>query len=123
LKTIIIRQLTLFQFPTQEAVAFHSLAQIPTTASPYAWVSNFISSIRSEEIQTIEFYVWFSSEPQLDQVPWATLSDILTDLGIPMLIFHVSGIGADMDLVKGWFMNRLALIDPTKTTIEFNFSG
>jgi len=126
LKMIAIHQITLFQFPplvTQEIIASHSFAQPHTTALPYAWLPNFISSIRSEEIQTIEFYIWLSSEPQLDQVPWTTLSNILVDIGVPMLIFHVSGTGTDMDLVKGWFMTRLAIIDLTKTVIKFDFSG
>jgi hypothetical protein len=56
-------------------------------------------------------------------VPWTILSNILVDVRIPMLIFHVSGIGTDMDLVKGWFMNRLAIIDLTKTVIKFDFAG
>ncbi|KIM42336.1 hypothetical protein M413DRAFT_409612 [Hebeloma cylindrosporum] len=125
LKTIIIHRITLFQFPslvTPVATAFHSIAQPSMLSSPYAWLPTIISSVRSEEIHTIEFHIWFSSEPQLDQMPWAALCNVLTNLGITTLVFHVFGIGADMQLVRGWFMKRLAPIDLTKTTIEFDFS-
>ena len=107
---------------TPEAAAFHSFTQPSTVASPYAWIPTIISSVRSQEIQTMEFHIWFSSEPQLDQFPWNFLCNILTDLGIALLIFHIFGTGADMELVRGWFMKRLEPIDLTNTTIEFDFS-
>ena len=125
LKTIAIHKITLFQFPpfvTPEAATFHSLAQPSMIASPYAWIPTMVSSVRSQEIQTMEFHIWFSSEPQLDQFPWNSLCNILTDLGVLTLKFHVFGIGADMELVRGWFMKRLGPIDLTETTIEFKFS-
>ena len=125
LKTIVIHGIILYQFPpifSPEAAAFNSSSQPSMIASPYAWIPTIVSSVRSEEIQTIEFHIWCSSEPQLDQFPWSSLCNILSNLGIPTLIFHVFGIGADMELVRGWFTQRLAPIDLTKTTIEFDFS-
>ncbi|KAF8970215.1 hypothetical protein BDZ97DRAFT_1725414 [Flammula alnicola] len=125
LKAITINQITLFQFPsliTQNGATF-SPHELLVTTSPYAWIQSFISTSHRESLQTIAFHIWLSAEEQLDGIPWPILSNALANIGMREIHFHISGVGRDMDLVKAWFTKRLTAIDPTKTTIEFQFSG
>ncbi|KAF8899766.1 hypothetical protein CPB84DRAFT_1730771 [Gymnopilus junonius] len=121
LKSIIIHQINLFQFPSHVVQVTQSLST--SILSPCAWIPPFISTIRSTVVQSVDFRMWFSNETQLDIFPWSDLSSALLKIGVPNLRFHISGIGRDTDLVEGWITKRIEIFDQNKTNLQFDFLG
>ena len=120
LKTITIRQVTLFQFPSPETNAVGRFTTNPSiTESPYACIPALLSTIQSFHLQAITFYIWLSAEFHLDSVNWSQLADIFNRLEVPRIRFSITGIG--LSLVEDWFRKRLRTIDSTKTALEFAF--
>jgi len=123
LKTIIIRQMMLFVFPSVDPDALGGSTPHPSimasTESPYACIPALFSTVKSHHLQTITFYVWLSAEFHLDSVDWPQLAELFNRLEIPRICFSITGIG--LSLVEEWFRKRLRTIDSTKTVLEFAF--
>jgi hypothetical protein len=120
LKTVTIRQVMLFQFPSIDTGGFRvNSSMVAHTQSPYACIPALLSTIRSHHLQTITFYIWLSAEFHLDSVNWSELADLFNRLDVPRIRFAITGIG--LPLVEDWFRQRLKTIDSTKTTLEFVF--
>ena len=123
LKTITIRHLMLFKFPSAETDAVSGLTPNPSilgpTESPYACIPALFSTIQSHHLQTITFYVWLSAEFHLDTIDWSQLADLFNYLEVPRICFSITGIG--LPSVEDWFRKRLRTIDSTKTALEFTF--
>ncbi|KAF8801108.1 hypothetical protein BYT27DRAFT_7198706 [Phlegmacium glaucopus] len=124
LKTVTIRQLMLFQFPSSDTDAMGGLTPHPSipapTKSPHACIPALLSTIQSHHLQTIKFYIWLSAEFHLDSVDWSQLADLFNRLEVPRISFSITGIG--LSLVEDWFKKRLRTIDSTKTALEFALS-
>ena len=122
LKTVTIRQLMLFQFPSPEIdITVGGFTADPIVLVPneplYACIPALLSTIQSHHLQTITFYIWLSAEFHLDSVNWSQLADLFNGLGVPRIRFSITGI--ELPLVKGWLRKRLRTVDSTKTTLEF----
>ena len=124
LKTVTIRQLMLFQFPSTEIGTLDGFTANPfmlaPNESPYACIPALLSTIQSHHLQTITFYIWLSAEFHLDSVDWSQLADLFNGLEVPRIRFSITGI--ELPLVKDWFRKRLRTVDSTKTTLEFAYS-
>jgi len=123
LKTVTIRHLMLFRFPSAETNAVSGFTPNPSmlgpTESPYACIPALFSTIQSHHLQTITFYIWLSAEFHLDSIDWSQLADLFNHLEVPRICFLITGIG--LPSVEDWFRKRLRTIDCTKTALEFTF--
>ena len=124
LKTVTIRQLMLFQFPSTGTGTLGGFTADPfmlaPNQSPYACIPALLSTIQSHHLQTITFYIWLSAEFHLDSVNWSRLADLFNGLEVPRIRFSITGI--ELPLVEDWFRKRLRTVDSTKTTLEFAYS-
>ena len=121
LKTVTIRQLMLYQFPSPEIGTVGGFTADPFVLAPneppYACIPALLSTIQSHHLQIITFYIWLSAEFHLDSVNWSQLADLFNGLEVPRIHFSITG--TELALVKDWFRKRLRTIDSTKTTLEF----
>ena len=124
LKTVTIRQLTLFQFPLPEIGTLGGFTPDPfvlaPNESPYVCIPALLSTIQSHRLQTITFHIWLSAEFHLDSVNWPQLADLFNGLEVPRIRFSITGI--ELPLVRDWFRKRLGTVDSTRTTLEFVYS-
>ncbi|KAJ6484337.1 hypothetical protein C8R47DRAFT_980974 [Mycena vitilis] len=109
LRTIRVRQLTLYQFPTSPPTPHSSPP--PPEISPYVWLVPFLSRIGSSELSEISFDIWLGSERQLDLIDWNALVSVIDNplfAKLHLVQFHVRGIEQAMDdEVRGWISHRL----------------